>query len=107
MAVLVANILLGVLTSFLALYEIANFHSVIGDSPLFSVGIGLYLLVAAGAAVALLSVLLHGSPVQPQPAPMWSPAPPQAPWPPQPPWPPQAPLPPQQPYPGPWQPPTR
>jgi hypothetical protein len=75
----ITSALIGVVTCLVALWKILEFNEAIPDDEFgaaFSVGAGLYLLVAAGGAIALLPALSNGSPA-PQP-PAWSPAPPQA-----------------------------
>lgn len=71
--------LFGVAAGGIALWKIVDFNSAMADNPFgraFSVGIGLYLLVAAGAAIAILPSVVRGTPLPPAPPPPAPPAPP-------------------------------
>jgi hypothetical protein len=95
---LVFGALFGVGVALIALFEIFHLKSTIADTPFsgaISIGPGLYLLIVAGVAMAIVPALLAlNRPATPQPQVAWHQPPPQA-------WQPPAP-PPQQP--GTWPP---
>jgi hypothetical protein len=78
--------LIGAVVCLVAIWKIIDFNTSLPDNELsavVSIGPGLYLLAAAGAAIALLPSLVRGSAPRQPPPPNWGPPPPQAGWPPQ------------------------